>query len=80
MDKMGADFETTFQSIHDKLVAHPVPVQYPIGQDSTFEGIIDLVTMKAIYYKQEKLGASFEEREIPDELETAGARLAFEAA
>lgn len=68
MDKMGADFETTFQSIHDKLVAHPVPVQYPIGEDSAFKGIIDLVTMKAIFYKQEKLGASFEEREIPDEL------------
>ena len=68
MDKMGADFESTFQSIHDKLVAHPVPVQYPIGEDSTFKGIIDLVTMKAIFYKQEKLGASFEEKEIPDEL------------
>jgi elongation factor G len=68
MDKLGADFETTYQSIHDKLVAHPVPVQYPIGQDSTFEGIIDLVTMKAVYYKQEKLGASFEERDIPPEL------------
>jgi elongation factor G len=68
MDKMGADFETTFQSIHDKLVAHPVPVQYPIGEDSTFKGIIDLVTMKAIFFKQEKLGASFEEKEIPDEL------------
>jgi elongation factor G len=68
MDKMGADFESTFQSIHDKLVAHPVPVQYPIGEDTTFKGIIDLVAMKAIFYKQEKLGASFEEKEIPDEL------------
>ena len=43
MDKMGADFESTFQSIHDKLIAHPVPVQYPIGEDSTFKGIIDLL-------------------------------------
>jgi elongation factor G len=68
MDKMGADFEGTFQSIHDKLVANPVPVQFPIGQDTTFEGLIDLITMKAVYYKQEKLGASFEEREIPDKL------------
>jgi elongation factor G len=68
MDKMGADYESTFQSIHDKLVAHPVPVQIPIGQDTTFEGLIDLITMKAVHYKQEKLGASFEEREIPPAL------------
>jgi elongation factor G len=68
MDKLGADFETTYQSIHDKLVAFPVPVQYPIGQDSTFEGLIDLITMKDVYYKPEKLGASFEEREIPEEM------------
>jgi elongation factor G len=68
MDKMGADFESTFQSIHDKLVAHPVPVQIPIGQDATFKGLIDLITMKAVFYKQEKLGASFEEVEIPAEL------------
>jgi len=68
MDKLGADFESTFQSIHDKLIADPVPVQYPIGQDSELKGIIDLVTMRAIYFKQEKLGASMEERDIPDDL------------
>jgi elongation factor G len=68
MDKMGADFESSFQSIHDKLVAYPVPVQIPIGQDATFKGLIDLVTMKAVFYKQEKLGVSFEEAEIPAEL------------
>jgi elongation factor G len=67
MDKTGADFEMSVQSIKDKLVAHPVCLQIPIGADTTFEGVIDLIQLKAIYYKAEKLGASFEERAIPDE-------------
>lgn len=68
MDKTGADFEMSIASIKEKLIAHPVCVQIPIGADMTFEGLIDLVEMKAVYYKAEKLGANFEELDIPENL------------
>lgn len=68
MDKLGADFEMSVNSIREKLAAHPVPLQIPIGAASTFEGLIELITMKAVYFKAEKLGASFEEREIPEDM------------
>jgi elongation factor G len=69
MDKIGADFEMAVQSIREKLLAHPVPVQIPIGAESNFEGFIDLVAMKAGRFKQEETGSSFWEEEIPDELQ-----------
>ncbi len=65
MDKIGADFEMSVQSIRDKLIANPILMQLPIGAGETFTGIIDLITMKAVFYKTEKLGATFEETEIP---------------
>lgn len=65
MDKTGADFEMTIESIREKLLACPIVLQIPIGSGSTFSGIIDLLTMRAVFYKQEKLGATFEERDIP---------------
>lgn len=68
MDKTGADFAMSVESIRDKLVANPVVLQLPIGAENSFKGIIDLLKMKAIFYKSEKLGAVFEEVEIPDEL------------
>jgi len=68
MDKIGADFEMSVNSIREKLAANPVCLQIPIGADSTFEGLIDLIEMKAVYFKQEKLGASYEEVDIPDDL------------
>ncbi len=68
MDKVGADFEYSFKSIRDRLGASPVAVQIPIGAENRFEGLIDLLAMKAVYYQQEQLGARFEEREIPDDL------------
>jgi elongation factor G len=71
MDKTGADFEMSVSSIKDKLNAHPVCVQIPIGAQGHFEGLIDLIEMKAVYYKAEKLGASFEERDIPNNLTDA---------
>ncbi|MDD5134788.1 MAG: elongation factor G [Phycisphaerae bacterium] len=74
MDKTGADFEMSVNSIRDKLLAHPVCLQIPIGADTTFVGLIDLITMRAIYYKAEKLGASFEERDIPEEFTADVAR------
>ena len=68
MDKLGADFEFSFGTIKDRLGANPIAVQYPIGQADTFEGIIDLITMKAYYFDSTELGATVEEREIPAEL------------
>ena len=73
MDKVGADFEMCVKSIRDKLLAHPVAVQIPIGADSGFKGLIDLITMKAVYFQAEDTGSSFSEEEIPAEL-TATAR------
>ncbi|MBN2183673.1 MAG: elongation factor G [Sedimentisphaerales bacterium] len=69
MDKVGADFEMTVDSIRDKLLANPIVVQIPIGAEDSFQGIIDLVNMKAVFYKTEKMGAVFEEKEIPAELQ-----------
>jgi elongation factor G len=69
MDKVGADFEMTIQSIYDKLIADPVVLQIPIGAEDSFEGIVDLIKMRALFYKPEKLGAVFEETEIPPELQ-----------
>ena len=68
MDKTGADFEMTVESIRDKLLANPVLLQLPIGAEDSFAGIIDLIKMKAVFYKAEKLGATFEETEIPAQL------------
>jgi len=68
MDKTGADFEMTVESICDKLLANPLCLQIPIGAESSFRGIIDLIKMQAVFYKTEELGAVFEETEIPAEL------------
>jgi elongation factor G len=72
MDRIGADFERGIQTMIDRLAAHPVPIQLPIGVESDFSGIVDLVKMKAVYYLDE-LGTEHEEREIPDELAAAAA-------
>ena len=65
MDKVGADFEMSINSIRKKLGANAVAVQIPIGAENNFDGIIDLVEMKAYFYKVEKTGASVTEGEIP---------------
>jgi elongation factor G len=72
MDRIGADFERGVQTMIDRLGAHPVPIQLPIGVEGDFAGIVDLVAMKAIYYLDE-LGTEQEEREIPAELQEAAA-------
>jgi elongation factor G len=72
MDRIGADFERGIQTMIDRLAAHPVPIQLPIGVEGDFAGVIDLVTMKGIYYLDE-LGTEQEEREIPAELAAAAA-------
>jgi len=68
MDKIGADFEMTVESIRDKLLANPLCLQLPIGAGNSFAGIIDLIKMQAVFYKTEELGATFEETEVPAEL------------
>jgi elongation factor G len=68
MDRIGADFFTSVNSMIERLAANPVPVQVPIGTDDSFRGPIDLVGMKAIYYDDETLGAKYTESEIPDDL------------
>ena len=68
MDKTGADFEMTVESIRDKLLANPIVVQLPIGAQGSFAGIIDLIEMRAVFYKSEQLGATFEETDIPEDL------------
>src|SRR5215472_1084427 len=67
MDRIGADFERGVQTMVDRLGAHPVPIQLPIGSEADFRGIIDLVTNQAIIYKDE-LGKDQEITDIPAEL------------
>jgi elongation factor G len=69
MDKAGADFEASLESIVERLGAYPAPVQIPIGAESSFEGVVDLLERKAIYYDETALGAKFEVREIPAPLQ-----------
>ncbi len=70
MDRVGANFEQSVQTMIDRLAAHPVPIQLPIGAEANFEGVVDLVTMKAIVYKDE-LGKEQEETDIPEQLVAA---------
>jgi elongation factor G len=65
MDRVGADFEGSVQTMVDRLGAHPVPVQLPIGAEGDFRGIIDLVAMKAVVYRDE-LGTEFDVVDIPE--------------
>jgi len=68
MDRSGADFERVVEDIRRELGANAVPVVLPIGAEDTFEGIIDLVEMKAVYYDDTKKGVAIREEEIPAEL------------
>ncbi len=72
MDRTGADFFASVQSMVDRLGARPVPVQLPIGSEEHFRGVVDLVEMKAITYLDD-LGEKMEVGEIPAELTRAGA-------
>ncbi|HTK96019.1 MAG TPA: elongation factor G, partial [Terriglobales bacterium] len=68
IDKMGADFEHAVDTLRKRLNAKPVPVQIPIGQESKFIGVVDLLTMKAIVWNDETLGAEYVVDEIPADL------------
>ncbi len=67
MDRIGADFYRSVETIKDRLGANAVPIQLPIGAEDAFVGIVDLVKMKALIYKDD-MGTEFDETEIPDEM------------
>ncbi len=68
MDRVGADYFMSLKTMVDRLGAHPVPIQIPMGAEDKFRGSIDLVGMKAIYFDDETLGAKYVEDSIPDGL------------
>ncbi|HET7061987.1 MAG TPA: elongation factor G [Nitrosospira sp.] len=68
MDRAGANFMRVYEQIQARLKAQPVPIQLPIGAEDKFEGVIDLVKMKAIYWDDSSQGMRFDEREIPADL------------
>ncbi len=68
MDKIGADFDKSVQSIRDRLGAKAVPIQFPIGSESNLTGLVDLVRMKAVIWDNDGLGANFRDEEIPADL------------
>jgi elongation factor G len=68
MDRMGANFLRVVEQVRKRLGATPVPMQMSIGAEEDFKGVVDLVKMKAIYWKEENMGIEFEEHDIPEEL------------
>jgi elongation factor G len=69
MDKIGADFEFSYGTLRERLGANAIAVQLPIGAGDTFEGIIDLIEMKAYYFDSGDMGSVVEQREIPEDMQ-----------
>ncbi|OOG21817.1 translation elongation factor G [Thioalkalivibrio denitrificans] len=74
MDRSGADFFKVHKQMRERLHANPVPIQIPVGAEENFKGVVDLVRMKAIYWNEADLGATFELRDIPAELQDEAAK------
>ena len=70
MDRAGADFLSVIEQIRTRLGSVAVPMQLAIGSEDKFEGVVDLVKMKAIYWEEANMGVAFEEREIPAPMQT----------
>jgi elongation factor G len=68
MDRVGADFKETLSQIESKLQGNPVAIQLPIGAEDRFQGVVDLVRMKALVYQDETMGADYEIQDIPADL------------
>jgi elongation factor G len=68
MDKIGADFDASVQSIRDRLGAKAVPIQFPIGSENTLSGLVDIVEMRSVVWDNDALGANFTVGEIPADL------------
>ena len=68
MDRVGADFKRTIGMIKDRLGANPIPIQFPIGEESSFRGIVDLLTMQAYFWSEDDSGSRPTAAPIPDEI------------
>jgi elongation factor G len=68
MDRVGANFFKVYEQMRARLKGNPIPIQIPIGAEDKFQGVVDLVTMQAIYWDDATQGMKFERREIPAEL------------
>jgi len=75
MDRAGANFLRVVEQMRDRLNANAVPIQYPIGAEDSFEGVIDLIREKAIYWEEENMGMNFVEKDIPEALKAQCAKL-----
>ncbi len=75
MDRAGANFLRVVEQIKDRLGANPVPIQMNIGTEEKFEGLVDLVQMKAIYWDEADMGVTYEAREIPEDLQAQCAEM-----
>src|SRR6195256_2257864 len=73
LDRAGASFERSFESIITRLGANPVAIQIPIGLESEFKGVVDLIAMKALVWNDESKGSEYETSDIPDDLKEAAA-------
>lgn len=69
MDRSGADFLRVIEQIKNRLGSNPVPMQLPIGAEDAFEGVVDLVKMKAIYWDEANMGMTFWEKNIPTDMQ-----------
>ena len=68
MDRAGANFERVVDQIKDRLQANVIPIQYNIGAEDDFKGVVDLINMRAIYWNEDDQGLTFDSKEIPDDL------------
>ncbi len=71
MDRVGSDFDHSIKTIRERLNARPLALQIPIGSEALFQGMVNLVTMKAIYFIDDTLGAKFEVKDVPSDLKDA---------
>jgi elongation factor G len=71
MDRVGADFDRCVRMIRERLAANPVPITLPIGSEDGFEGVVDLIEERGLFWEDEGLGAQVVEREIPEDLREA---------
>ena len=73
LDRLGADFRAAVDSMQEKLGAHPLVLTIPLGEEDRFQGVIDLLAMKALKWRDETLGVEFDEMEIPPDFQEAAA-------
>jgi elongation factor G len=71
MDRAGANFLRVVEQVKKRLSANPVPLQLPIGAEEKFQGVVDLIKMKAIFWNEADQGMTFDEREIPEDMKAA---------